>query len=36
MKRLAKWDWNDGEVAEVYSAIFNVVSYIEGKKTELK
>lgn len=36
LKDLRKWDWNDGEVAEVYSQILSQVSYIKGKQVVLK
>jgi hypothetical protein len=33
---LRKWDWNDGEVAEVYSQVRSQVSYMKGKHVVLK
>lgn len=36
LKDLRRWDWNDGEVAEVYSQILSQVSYMMGKKVVLK
>lgn len=36
LKKLRKWDWNDGEVAEVYSQILSQVSYMKGKQVVLK
>lgn len=36
LKALRKWDWNDGEVAEVYSQILSQVSYMMGKQVVLK
>jgi len=36
LKALRKWDWNDGEVAEVYSQILSQVSYMMGKQAVLK
>jgi hypothetical protein len=36
LKDLRKWDWNDGEVAEVYSQILSQVSYMKGKQVILK
>jgi hypothetical protein len=36
LKDLRKWDWNDGEVAEVYSQILSQVSYLIGKQVVLK
>ena len=36
LKGLRRWDWNDGEVAEVYSEILSQVSYMKGKQVILK
>lgn len=36
LKDLRKWDWIDGEVAEVYSQILSQVSYMKGKQMVLK